>query len=93
MFKLFVLFLAILSLICTVQCGPTASKRSGPSPKPEVLVARGHCDFLCPYENVVGKELSKSYADSRSLYCRYDVGETEDKAYCMYKRVRFYKKI
>ena len=88
MFKLFAVCFAILSLICTIQCTPTASKRGGPSPKPEFLVARGHCDFLCPYENVAGKELSKSYTDSGRLYCRYDVEETDDKAYCMYKRVR-----
>ena len=91
MFKLFAVCFAILSLICTIQCTPTASKRGGPSPKPEFLVARGHCDFLCPYENVAGKELSKSYTDSGRLYCRYDVEGIEDKAYCMYKRVRFYK--
>ena len=90
MFKLLVLCFAILSLICTIQCTPTASKRGGPSSKPELLVARGHCDFLCPYENMVGKELSKSSTDSGRLYCRYDVEETEDKAYCMYRRVRFY---
>ena len=89
MFKLFVLWFAVLSLISVIQCTPTAVRRSGPSSKPESLVARGHCDFLCPYENVVGKKLSKSSADSGRLYCRYDVEETDDKAYCMYKRVRF----
>jgi len=87
MFKLFVLCFAILSLICTIQCTPTAVKRDQPSPKPEALVARGHCDFQCPHENVVGKELSKSSADSGRLYCRYDVEEADDRAFCMYKRV------
>ena len=87
MFKLFVLCFAILSLTCAVQCTPTAVKRDQPSLKPEVHAARGHCDFQCPHENVVGKELSKSYADSGRLYCRYDVEELDNKAFCMYKRV------
>jgi len=85
MFKLFVLCLSILSLICGIQCG-TASKRGGPSPKPGTLVARGHCDFHCLYENAAGRELSESSAHSERLYCGYGVGEAVDKVYCVYNR-------
>ena len=87
MFKLFALCFAILSLISIIQCTPTASKRAESSPKPETLVTRGLCDFYCPHENVVGKELSGSYTEPRRLYCRYDVEETNDRAFCMYRRV------
>jgi len=89
MFKLFALCFSILSLICAIQCTPTVSKRVGPSPKPGSLVSRGHCDFLCPHENVPGRGLSKSSADSGRLYCKYDAEETGDRAYCMYNRVSF----
>jgi len=62
-------------------------KRSEPSPGPGVLVVRGLCYFHCPHESAVGEELSKSYADSGRLYCRYDVEEADDKTFCMYNRV------
>ena len=88
MFKLFVLCFSILSLICAIQCTPTASKRSGPSAQPGTLVSRGHCDFRCPDKNVAGRELSKPSADPGRLYCRYDAEEADDRAYCMYNRVR-----
>jgi len=64
-------------------------KRSEPSPKPEVLVARGLCYFHCPHENAVGEELRKSYGDSGRLYCKYGIEGADDKAFCMYKRVSF----
>lgn len=146
MSKLFVLCFAIFSLICAIQCSPTAEKRGKPSPvfvargkpspvlmargkpspvlmargkpspvlvargkpspvfvargrpspvlvargqpspKPEGHVARGHCDFQCPYESVEGIALSESSEDPGRLYCRYDVEETDEKAFCMYKR-------
>jgi len=65
---------------------PDVVARGQPSAKPEGLAARGLCDFECPYESVAGKTLSRSSMDSGRLYCRYDVEETDDKAFCMYKR-------
>ena len=52
-------------------------------------MARGLCYFYCPQENAMGEELNRSYADSGRLYCRYDVEGVDDKAFCMYNRVRF----
>lgn len=136
MFKLFVFCFAILTLICGIQCTPTAVRRNYPSvlpkrgyasplpkrgyaspvpkrgyaspvpkrgyasplpkrdyasplPKrhhPDTLVIRGLCDFLCPQENMVGVGLSEMTTDSGRLYCRYDVEEVADNAFCMYNR-------
>jgi len=59
--------------------------RPSPVPKRDGLVARGHCDFLCPQDNLVGGAvLSQMYTDFRHLYCGYDVEDMN--ALCMYNR-------
>jgi len=73
-------------LVARNKPSPVLVARGQPSPRSEGLVARGHCDFQCPYESMTGKALSKLSTDSGRLYCRYDVEETDDKDFCMYKR-------
>ena len=90
MSKLFALFFVILSLICTIQCAPSPVRRNYPSPTPkgDGLVARGHCDYVCPLENLAGTELSRMHTNSGRLYCKYNV-EADDDAFCLYNRVKF----
>jgi hypothetical protein len=94
MFRLLVLCFTALSLICAIQCTPTAEKRGKPSygAKRENLVARGRCDFLCPHENPMGMGLDDMYTGSERLYCSYDAEGMSDNNFCVYNRVSFIHK-
>ncbi|KAF9787831.1 hypothetical protein BJ322DRAFT_582066 [Thelephora terrestris] len=88
MFRLLVLCFTALSLICAIECTPTAEKWGKPSygAKRENLVARGRCDFLCPHENLMGMGLDDMYTGSERLYCSYDAEGMDDNNFCIYNR-------